>query len=301
MATSEVNFLDKLRHSQIYIDYARALAKATGLSLTLQPFQNPLRGEEKPKDRRRLNGLFESTGGKRGECSKVKPPSIELDANETRSGRRFGGLCNTAVAIRIGEKLVGFLQTNPVLLKKPGLKNFNRIKSRLRKSGFKTNSRMLRAGYPKSPLVSPERYSGIVHMLEIFAIHLGLVANQILIQDSVSESPFARRAKAYIKNHQTETISLKEISRALQVSPFYFCKMFKKGTGLTFTEYLGRVRIENAKTLLLNPNLRISEIAYEVGFGSLTHFNRIFRRRMGISPSDFRENAQCLARNTLDH
>ena len=51
--------------------------------------------------------------------------------------------------------------------------------------------------------------------------------------------------------------------------------MFKKPTGLTFTDYLGRVRVEQAKRLLLNPHLRVSEIAYAVGFQSLTHFNRI--------------------------
>jgi AraC-like DNA-binding protein len=49
------------------------------------------------------------------------------------------------------------------------------------------------------------------------------------------------------------------------------------------------VRIEKAKNLLLNPNLRISEIAYEVGFQSLTHFNRVFRKITGQSPTDYRD------------
>jgi AraC-like DNA-binding protein len=48
------------------------------------------------------------------------------------------------------------------------------------------------------------------------------------------------------------------------------------------------VRVEKAKNLLLNPNLRISEIAYEVGFQSLTHFNRVFKRVVGQSPTDYR-------------
>jgi AraC-like DNA-binding protein len=74
----------------------------------------------------------------------------------------------------------------------------------------------------------------------------------------------------------------------MHVSTFYFCKLFKKATGLTFTEYLGRVRIEKAKALLLNPHLRISEIAYDVGFQSLTHFNRVFRQVTGRSPTAFR-------------
>jgi AraC-like DNA-binding protein len=64
--------------------------------------------------------------------------------------------------------------------------------------------------------------------------------------------------------------------------------MFRKITGINFTDYVSRLRIERAKNLLLNPNLRISEIAFEVGFQSLTHFNRVFKRVLGQSPSDYR-------------
>jgi AraC-like DNA-binding protein len=57
---------------------------------------------------------------------------------------------------------------------------------------------------------------------------------------------------------------------------------------LNFTEYVARVRTEKAKNLLLNPNLRISEIAFEVGFQSLTHFNRVFKKVAGHSPTQYR-------------
>ena len=76
----------------------------------------------------------------------------------------------------------------------------------------------------------------------------------------------------------------------MHVSIFYFCRVFRKAVGLTFTDYLGRVRVEEAKMLLLNPHLRVSEIAYAVGFQSLTHFNRVFRQLTGESPTRFREN-----------
>jgi AraC-like DNA-binding protein len=69
---------------------------------------------------------------------------------------------------------------------------------------------------------------------------------------------------------------------------FHFGKVFRKSTGLKFTEYLARVRLEDARVRLFNPNLRISEIAYDVGFQSLTQFNRTFKRVFGESPSDFR-------------
>ena len=79
------------------------------------------------------------------------------------------------------------------------------------------------------------------------------------------------------------------MAKAVNSSPFYFCKMFKKGTGINFTEYLSRIRIERSKNLLLNPHLRVSEIAFEVGFQSLTHFNRVFKNTVGQSPTHYRE------------
>jgi AraC-like DNA-binding protein len=85
----------------------------------------------------------------------------------------------------------------------------------------------------------------------------------------------------------------------MHVSTFYFCKLFRKTTGLTFTDYLGRVRVEKAKNLLLNPHLRVSEIAYTVGFQSLTHFNRIFRKTTGEAPTAFRDNGISHAKRTV--
>jgi YesN/AraC family two-component response regulator len=74
---------------------------------------------------------------------------------------------------------------------------------------------------------------------------------------------------------------LASVAKAVKTSTFYFCKLFKCATGLTFTDYLARVRIEKAKTLLLDLNRRVSEVTYEFGFQSLTHFKRVFRKIVG--------------------
>jgi AraC-like DNA-binding protein len=87
-----------------------------------------------------------------------------------------------------------------------------------------------------------------------------------------------------------ESLSLADVAKASGASVFHFCKVFKKTTGMTFTEYVGRVRLEDAKTQLLNPSRRISEIAYDVGFQSLTQFNRTFKRVFGQSPTEFRSH-----------
>lgn len=115
-----------------------------------------------------------------------------------------------------------------------------------------------------------------------------MVSNQIVVREQHAEPPVVARAKQFITEHQTEELSLEQVANAVHTSKFYFCKMFKKATGINFTDYLSRVRTERAKNLLLNPNLRVSEIAYEVGFQSLTHFNRVFKRILGRSPTDYR-------------
>ena len=71
----------------------------------------------------------------------------------------------------------------------------------------------------------------------------------------------------------------------------YFCKVFKQSIGMTFTDYLNRLRIEKAKNLLANPHKHISEIAFEVGFESLSQFNRSFKRITGETPTRFRKKA----------
>jgi len=64
--------------------------------------------------------------------------------------------------------------------------------------------------------------------------------------------------------------------------------MFKKVVVINFTEYVARVRIEKSKNLLLNPSFRVSEIAFAVGFQSLTQLNRMFKKFFGQSPTDYR-------------
>ena len=90
--------------------------------------------------------------------------------------------------------------------------------------------------------------------------------------------------------HKTEPLSLAAVASAAGASVFHFCKVFRKSTGLRFTDYVTRVRLEEARTQLLNPGRRISEVAYDVGFQSLTQFNRTFKRVFGQSPSEFRTN-----------
>ena len=146
----------------------------------------------------------------------------------------------------------------------------------------------IRKAWEKNPLVPPDRYNAVVRLLAFFADQLSALSNQLMTEKNNAEPPLVLKAREYIEKHKAEELSLADVAKAAGASVFHFCKVFHKATGLTFTDYVARMRVEDARNRLLNPNLRISEIAYDVGFQSLTQFNRTFKRVFGQSPSDFR-------------
>ena len=144
--------------------------------------------------------------------------------------------------------------------------------------------------WEKNPLIAPDKYNAIVRLLTFFADHLSALSNQLKVAAKNAEPPLVTRARAYIAQHKREALSLGAVAAAAGASVFHFCKVFHQSTGLKFTDYVARVRVEEARHRLRNPNLRISEVAFEVGFQSLTQFNRTFKRVFGQSPSEFRES-----------
>jgi AraC-like DNA-binding protein len=103
------------------------------------------------------------------------------------------------------------------------------------------------------------------------------------------------KARSFIDQHWAEELSLGKVARATNTSTNYFSEKFKEATGTNFVKYVARTRFEKAAALLRDADLRVSEIAFAVGFQSLSQFNRIFKKLAGKSPSDYRAAAR--ARN----
>ena len=100
------------------------------------------------------------------------------------------------------------------------------------------------------------------------------------------------KARRFIHEQSDEGLSLKKVAQAVKISPNYLSEKFKKVTGENFVGYINRRRIEKARDLLLKPDLRISEIAFAVGFQSLSQFNRVFKKFSGKSPTEYRAGAR---------
>jgi AraC-like DNA-binding protein len=128
----------------------------------------------------------------------------------------------------------------------------------------------------------------IIRLLTIFAQQLGAMSNQLLIRQTSAELPAITKVRSYIAENLSEELHLHDVARSANMSSFYFCKLFKRTTGLTFTTYLARLRIEAVKQKLLNVHTRVSEAAYATRFQSLSQFNRVFRHVAGESSTDYR-------------
>jgi AraC-like DNA-binding protein/ligand-binding sensor protein len=280
----------QLKQSQIYRDYEQAFRETTGLPINLRPleaFDLPHNGDPKENP---FCALMASTNQSCAACLQLQRRVEEEARLSPKTLKCFAGFCDSAVPIRVGENLIAFLQTGQVLLHQPSREQFDKTTRLLLKWGTQVDVKRLEEAYFQSRVVTRKQYESILRLLTIFAQHLATLSNQLMVKEEAAEPPVIAKARLFIAEHQDDDLTLTQVAQAVNTSAFYFCKMFKKTTGMTFTDYLARVRVEKVKNLLLNPHKRVSEAAFEAGFQSLSQFNRVFRKIAGESPSTFREN-----------
>lgn len=282
------NLTEVLASSKIYRDYERAFSETTGLPVTLRPVESWQLPHHGNRNENAFCAMVAEKSRACAACLQVQQQLAEGSTLEPQTIQCHFGLCDTAVPVRLGDQLIGFLQTGQVFRRKPTNAQFERTAKLAEDWGVPFDRRELRKAYFDTRVLTPKQHEAMIKLLSIFAQHLSMISNQVVVQQQNAEPPVISKAKQFIQDHQTEDLSLGDVAKAVNTSTFYFCKMFKKYTGLNFTNYLSRLRIEKAKNLLLNPNLRVSEIAYEVGFQSLTHFNRVFKKIIGQSPTEYR-------------
>jgi len=279
----------QLARSEIYRDYEHAFRDATGLPLSLravEAFDLPHQGEQNENP---FCALMATTNQSCAACLQLQRKVEESAGLEPATLKCFAGLCDSAVPIRVGEDLIAFLQTGKILLHRPSRREFSRLARQLVKWGVDTDLKQVEEAYFQTRVLTKAQYDSILRLLGIFAQHLAALSNQLIVQEEKSESPQIARARAFISEHQEDDLSLNEVAKAVNMSAFYFCKMFKQATGLTFTDYLARIRVEKVKNMLLDPHKRISEVAFAAGFQSLSQFNRVFRKVAGEAPTTYRE------------
>lgn len=277
-----------MSESQIFRDYEEAFGAVSGLPLSLE-----------------AGGVREGghlTGGNPfcelmarhlptcGACLELQEKLKAEAAAEPKTLTCFAGLCETAVPVRLGDGMLAFLQTGHVFLEPPTRKAFKGVAARLMRWGANVDLKRAEEAWLAGRVLAPEKYEAFVKLLAVFAMHLGACGNWLALRPGAARgaSPLMEKAKEFILAHSSENLTLGQVARVVNLSAHHFCRKFKEATGLSFTEFVTRTRVERARQLLSDRSARVSEVAFAAGFQSVSQFNRVFRQRVGMSPSDFR-------------
>jgi AraC-like DNA-binding protein len=279
--------IDALLRSRLFRDYESVFTKATGLLLTLRPLEYWQLAHHGKKHENPFCALLAEQPATLAVCLEAHDQMIRHTGVLPHTVTCPFGLTETAVPVKLGEKVIGYLRIGQVLRHAPSKSDTAKVSRTLSEHGVPFTKKLSDA-WDRNPLMPPDKYNATVRLLTFFAEQLSALINQIVVEERNAEPPLVQKARAYIEAHKMEPLSLTDVAKAAGASVFHFCKVFRKATGLKFTDYVTRVRLEDARTQLLNPNRRISEIAYDVGFQSLTQFNRMFKRVFGEAPTEFR-------------
>ena len=139
----------------------------------------------------------------------------------------------------------------------------------------------------------PEKYAAVCQHLDVALLEiLLLIAHQY--GDGAGGTKrskaniIAAQVKSYLNAHYDEDFTLQDISDAIHVDPYHLSHVFKEATGYSPKQYTVRRRLGEAQTLLITTRMNITEIASRVGFGNQCHFNTIFKKYIGMTPSQYR-------------
>ena len=291
-AKSSQRTLEVLSESQMYRDYERAFTEGTGLPLRLQS-PDMLHVVRYAKKQENPFSALMAKAGRSCTPSSAHGYALQCRLEEEaqfapRTLKGFAGLCETAVPVRVGENVIAFLHTGQVLLEPPDKVQFKRIAATLLTWGAEVDLKKLEEYYLNTRVLTRKQYAALIRLLADFAVQLASCCSVLVLQSQQRDSPAITRARSFIAEHADEELSLAAVARVANMSATYFSGKFKEVAGINFVDYVARTRVGKARALLLNPSRRVCEAAFEVGFQSLSQFNRTFRKVAGESPRDYR-------------
>lgn len=295
---SNKQLIEMLRRSRLFRDYENVFTKATGLALTLRPLEFWQLAHRGKKHENPFCAMLAEHPKSLAVCLQAHQDMIDHTGLLPHTVTCPFGLTETAIPVKLGADIIGYLRIGQILRHTPAKADTNKVTREVERCGLKFDGG-LRKAWEKNPLIPPDKYNAIVRLLSFFGEQLSALTNQLVVERQNAEPPLIQKAREYIDRHKMEPLHLADVAKAAGASVFHFCKVFHKSTGLKFTDYIARVRLEDARTQLLNPNKRVSEVAYDVGFQSLTQFNRMFKRVFGRSPTEFRNHLNSKSKRTL--
>lgn len=287
----ENTLLQRISHSDRFKMYQEAFRTATGLPLRLVSSDpNGWCLDDQKINRSPFCEALNLCDSACGACVETNRRLMkEAEVSGPTTCHCFAGLCATAVPVKMGASVIGYLKTGQVFSQTPTEEQFDQLLGAIGRKTLDKNAReQLKEAYLQTRYVEPRRYQSMVTLLQSFAEQLSEHAESLAIIEEGSEPAAIAKARKYIHAHLDQPLPLGLVARQAGLSESHFCRLFKESAGLTLTDYVNRCRIDWAKRELLKPEARISEIAFLIGYQSLSQFNRSFARIVGLSPTLYR-------------
>jgi len=200
------------------------------------------------------------------------------------------GLTEVAVPVIVGFRHVATLLSGQILRREPSERDFELLVQMLDgASAGPAWHNAIKTAYFSTPVLTADRFNAMNRMLVLFTAFIAEVVGSESVTATETEPESVAGAKKIIQERMAESLDLPSIIRHVGLSRSYFCRLFKRSTGMTLSEYVARVRMERAKVMLINPSVRIAEIGFSVGFRSIPRFNGAFKLHVGMTPGDYRD------------
>jgi AraC-like DNA-binding protein len=213
-----------------------------------------------------------------------------LEARRVGQALRYrchAGLREFIVPVVRGGETIALLQCGQVHDRPPTPDEWRSARRELVKAGI--DSRPLKQLFQQNRVLTPDRQNDLLDLLELIANRIAHADEHRLRPEPGLVQMQLGRAVTFIEVHLVERLTLPTIARAAGVSNRSLMRLFRREIGSSVLEFILRRRVSRARDLLRNTDHTCSEVAFESGFGSVQHFNRIFRRFEGMPPREWRQ------------
>lgn len=230
-------------------------------------------------------------------CLRCKAASLRkaIDKKETYIGQCYLGLTEIVRPVMVNDKMVCVIFLGNIILNDQKNDIMRTVSKICEFTGI--DSRLLNNCLQSAQPINKEDLSQYHNILDVLEHLIKSSVTQPSGQKNTARpSPIycstnhwaIESVENYILEFYNKDLKLTQLANLYFLNPDYLCRLFRKETGLSFSEYVNRTRIERAKELLELTSKEILDISTEVGFANVTYFNRIFKKITGVSPREYR-------------
>jgi AraC-like DNA-binding protein len=283
---------EALANSQLFADYRRAFESVTGVPLSItRPGETeaPSLGYEHVPEFCQVMSKLKPT---LAACCEAHHQAHKAGEGDAWTFTCFAGICEAIVPVRIGGAVMAWLRPGRAMNHVPKASEFGKVARMFSGWDPALHLTAARDAWLRTRVLPTQQYEALIGLLVIFSKHLSACVPLVGQTDTTHEHESIERARLFITKRFHEKLTLAAAARVACMSPHYFSGRFKAVTGMGFVEYLTRMRVEKACALLRDSHNSITDIAFDVGFRSLSQFNRTFRQLMNQSPTNYRSSCR---------